>query len=64
MTRRLSALLADLLEDLPEQRRGAVARYLQHLHDSVRSAGHDPDTWLRADRQGIGGARATQRQTA
>ncbi len=55
VTRRLSALISDLLEDLPEDRRAAIYRYLDVLAQGVRSAGHDPLTWLRGDRQGLGG---------
>lgn len=57
VTRRLSALLADLFEDVPEDRRPAVGRYRRLLEDGVRRSGHDTRTWLRGDRQGVGGAR-------
>ena len=57
VTRRLSALLEDLTDDLPEHRRGELGDCQRLLADRVCAAGHDPGTWLHPDRQGVGGAR-------
>ncbi|GAA4397817.1 DUF2254 domain-containing protein [Fodinibacter luteus] len=57
VVRRLTALLRDLLDDVPEHRRAPLRRYLTRLEAAVHDAGHDPDVWLRRDRQGVGGGR-------
>lgn len=59
ITRRLSALLGDLLADLPADRHPPLQHYLNRLRTAVtesvgpRNAGR----WLTGDRQGLGGGR-------
>ncbi len=59
VTRRLSALLGDLLADLPEATHAPLLRYQRRLTDEVTSAvpAQDHAIWLTEDRQGIGGSR-------
>lgn len=56
VTRRLAALLDDLLVDLPEERRDAVARYRRRLDGVVPVEGEHRRRALARDRQGIGGS--------
>ena len=57
VTRRISALLADLLADLPAHRHAPMLRYLQRLHAAVAATVNpsDAEPWLIGDIQGIGG---------
>ena len=59
VTRRISALLSDLLADLPAERHAPLLRYRQRLHAAVTASvnpqGAGP--WLVGDNQGIGGER-------
>ena len=59
VTRRLSALLPDLLADLPERTHAPLLRYQRRLTDEVTRAVPEQDhaIWLVGDRQGIGGSR-------
>ena len=59
VTRRLSALFADLVADLPARTHGPLLRYQRRLTDEVvRSLPQqDHAIWLTGDRQGIGGSR-------
>ena len=59
VTRRISALLDDLLADLPAERHPPLLRYRQRLHGAVTELVNPQDTgpWLVGDKQGIGGAR-------
>jgi uncharacterized membrane protein len=59
VTRRLSALLSDLLADLPAQRHEPLLRYRQRLHAAVIESVNPRDArpWLVSDNQGIGGER-------
>ncbi|MBN9111584.1 MAG: DUF2254 domain-containing protein [Pseudonocardia sp.] len=58
VTRRISALLDDLLEDLPDGRHEPLLRHQRHIAARVpdRSGIGDQSTWLTPDRQGLGGA--------
>lgn len=58
ITRRVSALLADLLADLPDEQDEPLRRYQRRLTDQVHSVHPlDHDVWLTGDRQGLGGSR-------
>jgi len=59
VTRRISALLSDLLADLPAERHAPLLRYRQRLHAAVTASVNpqDPGPWLLRDSQGIGGER-------
>lgn len=59
VTRRISALLNDLLEDLPAERHAPLLRYRQRLHVAVTESvkPRDAGPWLVGDNQGIGGGR-------
>lgn len=59
VTRRLSALLGDLLADLPETTHPPLLRHQQRLTAEVTRAQPEQDLvfWLTGDRQGIGGSR-------
>jgi len=60
VTRRLIALLDDLVTDTPDRRAPALLAVRERLVASVTSATTDPDlarTALTADRQGLGGTR-------
>jgi uncharacterized membrane protein len=62
VTRRISALLSDLLIDLPAQRHPPLLRYHQRLHAAVTESVNPTDAgrWLVGDSQGIGGGRSTE----
>ena len=62
VTRRISALLSDLLADLPAERHAPLLRYRQRLHAAVTESVNPTDAglWLVGDSQGIGGARWTE----
>ena len=59
VTRGISALLSDLLADLPAERHAPLLRCRQRLHAAVTASvnpqGAGP--WLVGDNQGIGGER-------
>ncbi|GAA5034997.1 DUF2254 domain-containing protein [Terrabacter aeriphilus] len=58
VTRRLSALLADLIADLPVALHAPLVRHTRRLTDEVRAAHpRDHELWLTGDRQGLGGSR-------
>lgn len=59
VTRRLTALLGDLLADLPEAAHAPLLRYRRRLTDEVTRTlpAQDHAIWLTGDRQGIGGSR-------
>jgi uncharacterized membrane protein len=58
ITRRVSALLADLLADLPAEQDEPLLRYQRRLTDAVTAAHPlDQHVWLTGDRQGLGGSR-------
>lgn len=59
VTRRLTALLNDLLADLPEERHRALLRYKRRLTEGVHQhlEGEYRSIALTGDRQGIGGSR-------
>ena len=58
VTRRLTALLNDLLADLPEQRQPALLRYKRRLADGIAELPVEYQTIAHTgDRQGIGGSR-------
>lgn len=59
ISRRLTALLADLEHDLPAERRPALQHYRAVLLDHVSrfAAGEERQSALTADRQGLGGSR-------
>jgi len=59
VTRRLSALLGDLLADLPPERHAPLLRYRRRLHAAVTESvkTQDAGPWLVGDSQGIGGER-------
>jgi uncharacterized membrane protein len=59
ITRRLSALLGDLLADLPTDRHPPLLRYLHRLRSAVTASidPRDAGRWLTGDRQGLGGSR-------
>ena len=63
VTRRISALLGDLLADLPAERHAPLLRYRQRLHAAVAASvdAQDAGPWLIGDNQGIGGGRWTTR---
>jgi uncharacterized membrane protein len=55
--RRMRALLEDLIEHVPEERRPALQRYLERVDNGIRRAFEDPDDLRDAsvgDRQGLG----------
>ena len=62
VTRRISALLNDLLADLPTERHAPLLRYRQRLHEAVTESvqPRDAGPWLVGDNQGIGGGRWTE----
>jgi len=62
VTRRISALLGDLLADLPTERHAPLLRYRQRLHEAVTESvqPRDAGPWLVGDNQGIGGGRWTE----
>ncbi len=62
VTRRISALLSDLLTDLPAERHAPLLRYRQRLHEAVTESvqPRDAGPWLVGDNQGIGGGRWTE----
>jgi uncharacterized membrane protein len=57
VTRRISALLDDLLADLPAERHAPLLRLRERLHAAVIESVNPRDAgrWLLGDRQGIGG---------
>ena len=57
VTRRISALLGDLLADLPPERHAPLLRFRERLHAAVAESVNPRDAgpWLVGDRQGIGG---------
>ena len=57
VTRRLSALLDDLIDDLPAERHPPLLRYRHRLRTAVTESVHPNDAgpWLVGDLQGIGG---------
>ena len=57
VTRRLSALLSDLIDDLPAERHPPLLRYRHRLRTAVTELVHPNDAgpWLVGDLQGIGG---------
>jgi uncharacterized membrane protein len=58
VTRRVTALLNDLLADLPEHRHAALTRYKRRLADGIATLPADYQTIAHTgDRQGIGGSR-------
>ncbi len=59
VTRRLSSMIGDLLEDLPADRNPPLLRYQDRLRTEVaESVGPDAAaSRLRPDRQGLGGGR-------
>ena len=61
VTRRISALLDDLLADLPAERHAPLLRYRQRLHAAVTESVNPQDAgpWLVGDRQGIGGEQSS-----
>jgi len=63
VTRRISALLGDLLADLPAERHAPLLRYRQRLHAAVAGSvdAQHAESWLVSDNQGIGGGRRTAR---
>jgi len=63
VTRRLRALLEDLLEDLPESRRHAVQAHLEHVDQSIMQHfdAIDRRQAKLADRQGIGVSRESEK---
>ncbi len=63
VTRRISALLGDLLADLPAERHAPLLRYRQRLHAAVAASvdAQHAEPWLVSDNQGIGGGRRTAR---
>jgi hypothetical protein len=58
VTRRISALLGDLLADLPAERHAPLLRYQRRLQTAVSGSVEPQEvgSWLVGDRQGIGGA--------
>ena len=59
ITRRLTALLDDLLADLPVARHAPLLRYRHRLHTAVTGSvpSGQTDFWLTGDRQGLGAGR-------
>ncbi|MGS0688278.1 DUF2254 domain-containing protein [Nakamurella sp. GG22] len=59
VTRRLSSLIGDLLEDLPADRHPLLLRYRDRLRTEVAASvgAEDAASRLRPDRQGLGGGR-------
>ena len=59
VTRRISALLGDLLADLPTERHAPLLRYRRRLHAAVSESvkPQDAGPWLVGDSQGIGDSR-------
>ena len=59
VTRRISALLDDLLADVPAERHAPLLRYRQRLQAAVDASvgAQNAGPWLVGDRQGIGGER-------
>lgn len=59
VTRRLTALLNDLLADLPEERHRALLRYKRRLTEGIQEhlKGEYRSIALTGDRQGVGGSR-------
>ena len=59
ITRRLVALLDDLIPDVPQDRRAALRRHRESLETAVARrelSGRAADVALRGDRQGLGGS--------
>ena len=55
--RRMRALLQDLMEHVPPERRAALHRYLERVDKGIRRTfedGDDRDDALETDRQGLG----------
>jgi hypothetical protein len=58
ITRRLTAMLNDLLTDLPEARHRALLRYKRRLADGIEQLPPEQRAVAHTgDRQGIGGSR-------
>jgi hypothetical protein len=58
VTRRLTAMLNDLLADLPEERHKALLRYKRRLAQGIETLPAEYQTVAHTgDRQGIGGSR-------
>jgi len=59
VTRRLTALLDDLIADLPDDRHPPLVRHKRRIVERVAAThgGEELDQWLTGDRQGLGGTR-------